>query len=108
MVKVTLKKQFGKRLTELRKAKGLSQEKLAELVNLSITSLSQIETGASFPKSETLEKFADVLKISMKDLFNFQESNLSEMAREINKKIKFLKRDRAKLTAIYNFVEQLM
>jgi len=108
MVKVTLKKQLGKRLTELRKAKGLSQEKVAELIDISITSLSQIETGDHFPKPETLEKIADALKINVKDLFNFQESNLSEMTREINKKIKFLKRDRAKLTAIYNFVEQLM
>lgn len=108
MVKVTLKKQLGKKVTELRKSQGLSQEKFAELVDISVTSLSQIETGANFPKPETLEKFANVLKINVKDLFNFQEANYNEMAKDIIKKVKFIKYDRVKLAAIYNFVEQLM
>ena len=43
-----LKKNIGKRIKELRKKRGLSQERLAELVNIEQNSLSYIETGACF------------------------------------------------------------
>jgi len=38
-------KQIGKRITELRKNKGLSQEDLAKSINISRSSLAQIELG---------------------------------------------------------------
>ena len=38
-------KQIGKRITELRKMKGLSQEVLAKSVKISRPSLAQIELG---------------------------------------------------------------
>lgn len=108
MVKVTLKKQLGKRVAQLRKVKDLSQEKFAELADISITSLSLIETGTNFPKPETLEKFAAVLNVNVQDLFNFQESNLNEMSKDLIKKIKLIKRDKTRLTALYNFAEKLI
>lgn len=39
-----LKKNIGRRIKELRKAKRLSQEKLAELVDIEQNTLSYIET----------------------------------------------------------------
>ena len=37
--------QIGQRIRKLRRARGLSQEELAEKVNISVTHMSHIETG---------------------------------------------------------------
>ena len=42
------KKLLGKRIKELIKQKNISQEKLAELVGIELTSLSNIVTGRNF------------------------------------------------------------
>ncbi len=44
-----LKIKLGKRIKDLRKAKNITQEKLAEMINMDITSLSKIETGRNYP-----------------------------------------------------------
>lgn len=51
-----IKKSLGTRIKELRKQRSLSQEKLAELVEISQNALSYIETGDNFCTAETLEK----------------------------------------------------
>lgn len=38
---------IGQRVRSLRRAQGLSQERLAELVNISVTHMSHIETGST-------------------------------------------------------------
>ena len=43
-----LKSKFGKRLKELRKNRGITQEKMAEYIDISIRNLSKIETGITF------------------------------------------------------------
>lgn len=68
----SLKRKFGKRLKELRKSKGLIQEQLAELVNIEPPNISKIESGTHFPQPENIEKIAQVLNISVKELFDFE------------------------------------
>lgn len=65
------KKLLGKRIKELRKEAGLTQEKLAELIDIETTSLSGIESGRHFPSLPTLERIANKLNIEIKALFNF-------------------------------------
>jgi len=62
---------LGKRIKELRKQKGLTQEQLAELIDLETTSLSGIESGRHYPSLPTIEKIARVLGIEIKMLFDF-------------------------------------
>lgn len=66
----TLEK-LAKRIQKLRKAKGISAEKLAYSCGLSKTALSYIERCMKEPKLSTLEKIADGLDISLKELFDF-------------------------------------
>lgn len=66
------KKLLGKRIKELRKKSGLTQEKLAELIDIETTSLSGIESGRHFPSLPTLEKIAVNLKVELVHLFDFQ------------------------------------
>lgn len=65
------KKLLGKRIKEIRKRAGLTQEKLAELINIETTSLSGIESGRHFPSLTTLEKIAKNLNVELKVLFDF-------------------------------------
>lgn len=68
-----LKKQFGKRLKIIRLAAKMTQEQLADSVGVTIESISNIERGIHGPSFDTLEKIADVLKVSVKNLFMFDE-----------------------------------
>lgn len=56
-------------LKRLRKAKGLSQAKLAALADLDPSTVSQIETGARRANTRTLERLAVVLGTEVANLF---------------------------------------
>jgi len=60
---------LDKNLKTLRKQKGLSQEKLARLADISYNTIAKIEAGkAKNPTFETLSKLADVFGISIDEL----------------------------------------
>ena len=71
-VKVSdFKKKFGANLKEIRKSKKITQEKLAELIDLHYRQMSKIETGENFPSCKTLEKLCFALNVSPASLFDF-------------------------------------
>ena len=55
---------FGERLAALRKERGLSQEDLAEKLQLTRQTISKWETGASTPDLELLIQLAEVFDVS--------------------------------------------
>ena len=62
---------LGFRLKNIRKSKKISQEELAELMDISVTSISNIETGKRAISLKTLEKLSKVLNIKIYELFLF-------------------------------------
>lgn len=60
---------FGKNLKEIRMEKGLSQEKLAELVNVHRTYISFLERGLRNPSLLLIEKLANELDTSYQNFF---------------------------------------
>ena len=64
-------KAFGMRIRELRKAKKLSMEKLAELSGIDYRQLSYVELGETNPTISTASAIAKGLEIQLKDLFDF-------------------------------------
>ena len=70
-MKSRLNKEIGKRISYLRKQRGLIQEKLAELLNIATTSLSYIETGRGFMTLATLEKMSQILQVEPYEIFQF-------------------------------------
>ena len=64
-----LRNDIGKKLKSLRKANGLSQEKLAEHVNMSREHISCIDCGKYLPTVETLYNFSRHFKIDIRDFF---------------------------------------
>lgn len=47
--------ELGKKIVELRKAKGLTQEELVEKCNINVRTLQRIETGEATPRSYTIK-----------------------------------------------------
>ncbi len=81
-------KEIGKRITELRKKRGLSQEDLSKNINLSRSSLAQIELGNRSVDIFELQKLSMELKFSLDD-FMSNEFNLEddeELQEEIQEK----------------------
>ena len=69
---------IGETIRSLRKAKKLTQEQLAEYLNVSSQAVSKWETGASSPDVETLPKLALFFRISMDQLFDFDRRKSDE------------------------------
>jgi transcriptional regulator with XRE-family HTH domain len=57
--------RFGNRLREVRKGKGISQEKLADLADLHRTYVNDVERGKRNATIATVESLARVLGVSM-------------------------------------------
>jgi transcriptional regulator with XRE-family HTH domain len=70
-----LARQLGKRIYLSRKENGLTQAALAEKAKISNEFMSGIERGAKMPSLLTVERLAAALRVSIKDLFNFDQGS---------------------------------
>lgn len=61
--------QLGRRLKEIREARGLTQAQLAELSLRSVETISNFERGKTLPGLTTLEMLSQRLHVQMKDFF---------------------------------------
>jgi transcriptional regulator with XRE-family HTH domain len=64
-----IKATFGSRVRELRQAKGISQEGLADKAGLDRTYISSIERGKRNISLENIERLAKALKVGVRDFF---------------------------------------
>jgi transcriptional regulator with XRE-family HTH domain len=67
---------IGIRLKELRKKQGLTQSKLAKLVDVTSSNISQVESNLIYPSLTALIKIAEALSVDIK--YFFQEKPGSE------------------------------
>lgn len=63
--------QLGRSIFKMRKQKGLSQNQLAEMVDISREHLAKIETAKRCISLGLLIDISDALKIPVKDFFEF-------------------------------------
>jgi transcriptional regulator with XRE-family HTH domain len=68
---IATKNLLGLRIKELRKMRGLSQEQIADIVDLDPKYISFIECGRNAPSLETMDGIARALEVEIKDLFEF-------------------------------------
>lgn len=90
------KKLLGARVKELRKARGLSQEQLAEVIGIVPAHVSRIEVGRSYTTLDRLERIANALDVPIKELFEFmhlendtvRNGDIGEMVKELDEDYK--------------------
>lgn len=63
-----MEKDFGNKLRNLRKYKKITQEKLAEMIDLDIRQIARLEAGKSLPSVTTLLKLCEVFNLTPNDL----------------------------------------
>ena len=101
------KKKLGKKIQELRKSKGLTQEKLAELINMEQNTISVIESGRSFPTLATLEKISCALGVNLSDFFNYDYfESVEELKLFIENKLKDM--NDAQIKQVFRFVKNVI
>ena len=101
-------KAIGRRIKAARERKGLTQEELAEKVDLSPMHVSVIERGVKLPKLETLINIANVLDVSADVLLQDVVNNQTKLcASEASELIFQLRREdqRRALAVLRSFVE---
>lgn len=71
---------IGKRIHDIRESRNITQEYLAEKVQVSPTSISRLENGHLMVKLETICNIAQVLDVGLQDLlcdlFTYTKENL--------------------------------
>lgn len=77
--------KFSEKLQILRKEKGLSQEKLAELLSVSRQAVSKWESGQTYPEIEKLIVLSDLFEITLDDLLR---DRYTEVENKDNNEIK--------------------
>lgn len=73
-----LKKIFGENVKLIRKSKKITQEKLAELIEIDLRQLARIEAGESFVTAETIEKLSEKLDVPYSMLF-YEDKELDKI-----------------------------
>lgn len=95
-----MKKLLGKRIKEIRNKRGLTQEKLAEMVEINTPNISYIENGKFYPSYETFVGLVNALEIEPCELFNFD--NIQKTPEELkNEMMEAFSRDEKLLRLIY-------
>ena len=67
--------KIGTFLKELRKEKELTQEQLAETLNVSRRTVSRWETGSNMPDLDLLVEMADLYRVDLRELLNGERKN---------------------------------
>jgi transcriptional regulator with XRE-family HTH domain len=69
---------LGLRVKALRRRCGMTQEQLAEKINKSTVTVSNIECGVVSMRLETVVIVAKSLSVTLSELFDFEPTNLSK------------------------------
>ncbi|WP_191322050.1 helix-turn-helix domain-containing protein [Algoriphagus aquimarinus] len=77
--------ELGKKISEMRKAKGLTQEELVELCNLNVRTIQRIEAGEVTPRSYTIKALFEALGIQLDEKINVPSENVSTLPESFKK-----------------------
>ncbi len=100
------KKLLGLRIKELRKAKGFTQEELAEKLNIETRQLSKLETGKHYPSFETVVALLKTFDMTFEELTTFDHLDTVEnIKQKLQNEIDSL--DENKTLMIYKLIRNL-
>ena len=103
-----IKQELGQKIKRMRLNRGLTQEQLAECVNVSQRTLSGIEIGENFVTAETFDKIVKALKTTSDELFSVNHlRDKDELFKEIETDIISISQNPIKFDVLYNVVKAL-
>ena len=106
---MNIKRELGSKIKRLRQKKGITQEELAEMANISTRTLGGIEIGENFMTAQTMEKIMECLDITAGDLFNAEHLKpTQELVEELHELINYIKDDRDKIEEIYKILKAIL
>lgn len=104
-----IKEELGKKIKRMRVNRGLTQEQLAEAVDVSQRTLSGIEIGENFVTAETLDKIIKALNTTSEELFATSHlKEEQELIKEIEKNLRTISKNPTKLGILYNVTKSLI
>ena len=88
---------FGKRLKEIRKAKGLTQDQLAELLNTSQRMIAHYERQNNRPRIDKIKAIAEALNVPIEELVGSEVKTIKKASEEeisysIMKRVKIIEK----------------
>lgn len=80
----------GNNITKFRKEKKLTQEELANLINVSPKTISSYENNRNLPNIETLILLSEVLEVSIDEIIGTSKEDKTVVKEKYNKKRKYI------------------
>ena len=68
---------IGDNIKRIREAKGISQYKLAQMLNISQQSVDQWERSLTNPRKSNIDKISSILNVSVNELFGDADTNIT-------------------------------
>lgn len=97
--------KFGENLKKLRKSKKLSQEALAEKMNLSRQSISKWETGDAYPEMNNILELCKIFHCNINELVNDSIIDIESLDEEIKLNVvKFKTKQQKKMKSLSNAI----
>lgn len=94
---------FGQNLKNLRKSKNMSQEELAERVNVSCQSVSKWETGEAYPEMNNILELCKIFHCHINDLVNDNILDIDSLDEDVKMSaVKFKKEKQKQMKGISN------
>ena len=106
---MTTKRQIGLRVRAYRLERKLTQEQLAELIDRSVETISNLERGVSVPNEATLHRLAATFEVSLEDLLAERRASGSKRPIEYFQATEILKQlDEKKLKLAYKVLKAII
>jgi transcriptional regulator with XRE-family HTH domain len=108
----TFAEQFGERLRSIRENRGMTQQELADRLQMHRPTITKYETGAVFPEGQTLVALGKVLEVSMDELILGADTEAPDEVRDtrLRASIRELEqlRDRSLINVVVTVVRALV
>ena len=100
--------KFGDNLRKIRKLKKMSQEQLAEKVNVTRQSVSKWENGESYPEMNNILELCKIFNCKLNDLIHTDMSDITSLDKEIVMNVvKFNEKKQKEMKILSNIIEMI-
>ena len=79
---------IGERIKKLRKNNGMSQRKLADLMELNHSAICKMENGKSYPSRKNAEKLAHIFAVDLSTFYEPDNEDIKSIQKQL---VEFLK-----------------